>query len=132
RGRDQGPRYARGVLAGTNVNSVASSGDLPGSRTHVISRHPDWLMGPRRLAYHLARVGARSPEFLGRLTRWTRTNDRVEGLFLSPILPEAASHTVAVVEDLVRRYPVDGVHFDYIRYPGPEFDYGLGALRAFH
>ncbi|HEX7086237.1 MAG TPA: family 10 glycosylhydrolase [Vicinamibacterales bacterium] len=129
---DQARPHGLRVHAWINVNLVASSGELPSSRTHVIYRHPDWLMVPRNLSYHLARVGSRSPEFLGRLTRWTRTNDRVEGLFLSPILPEAASYTVAVVEDLVRRYPVDGVHFDYIRYPGPEFDYSLGALRAFH
>jgi uncharacterized lipoprotein YddW (UPF0748 family) len=116
-----------------NVNLVASSGELPASRTHVIYRHPDWLMVPRSLAYHLARVGPRSPEFLGRLTRWTRANgSQVEGLFVSPVLSEAADHTVAVVEDIVSRYPVDGVHFDYIRYPGPEFDYNLGTLRAFH
>jgi len=125
------PRGLR-VHAWVNVNLVASSGELPSSRNHVIYRHPDWLMVPRSLAYHLARVGSRNPEFLGRLTRWTRSNDRVEGLFLSPVHPEAASYTVAVVENLVRRYPVDGVHFDYIRYPGPEFDYSLGALRAFH
>ena len=37
----------------------------------------------------------------------------------------------SVVDDLVRRYPLDGVHVDYIRYPGAEFDYGRLALQAF-
>jgi uncharacterized lipoprotein YddW (UPF0748 family) len=31
----------------------------------------------------------------------------------------------------VARYPVDGVHLDYLRYPGPDFDYNLGVLREF-
>ena len=57
--------------------------------------------------------------------------DEVEGLFTSPGLPEAAAHIVAVIDDLVARYPVDGVHLDYLRYPGPEFDYSLGVLREF-
>jgi uncharacterized lipoprotein YddW (UPF0748 family) len=33
--------------------------------------------------------------------------------------------------DLVESYEVDGLHFDYIRYPNPEFDYSKGALDRF-
>jgi uncharacterized lipoprotein YddW (UPF0748 family) len=36
-----------------------------------------------------------------------------------------------VVGDIVGRYDVDGVHFDYLRYPTDEFDYSRGALAAF-
>jgi uncharacterized lipoprotein YddW (UPF0748 family) len=36
-----------------------------------------------------------------------------------------------VVTDLVRRYAVDGVHLDYVRYPRDDFDYGPAALREF-
>jgi uncharacterized lipoprotein YddW (UPF0748 family) len=118
------------VHAWVNVNLVSSAADLPAGRSHVVYRHPDWLMVPRPLAVELARAGARSPEFVGRLSRWTRAND-VEGLFTSPVIPEAATHTVAVIDDLVKRYAVDGVHLDYVRYPGPEYDYSLGALRQF-
>ena len=128
-------RHARaeglGVHAWVNVNLVASAAELPADRGHVIYRHPGWLMVPRPLAVELARAGSRSPEFLGRLARWTRATDEVEGLFTTPALPEAAAHTVAVIDDIVARYPVDGVHLDYVRYPGPEFDYNLGVLREF-
>jgi uncharacterized lipoprotein YddW (UPF0748 family) len=119
------------VHAWVNVNLVASAAELPAGRGHVVYRHPEWLMVPRPLAVELARAGSRSPEFLGRLARWTRANDEVEGLFTTPALPEAAAYTVAVIDDIVARYPVDGVHLDYIRYPGPEFDYNLGVLREF-
>ena len=119
------------VHAWVNVNLVASAAELPAGRGHVVYRHPEWLMVPRPLAVELARAGTRSPEFVGRLARWTRAADEVEGLFTSPAVPEAAAHTVAVIDDLVARYPVDGVHLDYLRYPGPEFDYNLGALREF-
>jgi uncharacterized lipoprotein YddW (UPF0748 family) len=119
------------VHAWVNVNLVASAADLPSSRSHVIYRKPDWLMVPRPLAVELARAGTRSPEFVGRLARWTRAQENVEGLFTTPIVPEAAAHVVAVVDDLVARYALDGLHLDYIRYPGPDFDYSLGALRLF-
>ena len=88
-------------------------------------------MVPRPLAFELAKIDPRSPEYVGRLARWTRAADDVEGLFLSPIHRDAADHVVAVVDDLVRRYAVDGVHLDYIRYPGPLFDYSRAALLAF-
>jgi uncharacterized lipoprotein YddW (UPF0748 family) len=119
------------VHAWVNVNLVASAHELPAGRGHIVYRHPEWLMVPKSLAVELARAGSRSPEFLGRLARWTRAADDVEGLFSSPALPEAAAHVVAVIDDLVARYAVDGVHLDYLRYPGPEFDYNLGVLREF-
>ena len=119
------------VHAWVNVNLVASAAELPAGRGHVVYRHPEWLMVPKPLAVELARAGSRSPEFLGRLARWTRATEEVEGLFASPGLPDAAAHTVAVIDDIVARYPVDGVHLDYLRYPGPEFDYNLGVLREF-
>ena len=119
------------VHAWVNVNLVASAAELPAGRGHIVYRHPEWLMVPKSLAVELARAGSRSPEFLGRLARWTRAADDVEGLFSSPALPESAAHVVAVIDDLVARYAVDGVHLDYLRYPGPEFDYNLGVLREF-
>jgi uncharacterized lipoprotein YddW (UPF0748 family) len=119
------------VHAWTNVDLIASATELPSTRSHLVYRHPDWLMVPRPLAFELAKIDPRSPEYLGRLARWTRATDDVEGLFVSPIHRESADHLVAVVDDLVRRYAVDGVHLDYLRYPGPLFDYSRAALLAF-
>jgi uncharacterized lipoprotein YddW (UPF0748 family) len=119
------------VHAWLNVNLIASATELPASRAHLVYRHPEWLMLPRPLAYELSRIGVRSPEYLGRLARWTRAADDVEGLFVSPIHPGAADHLVSVVDDLAHRYALDGVHVDYIRYPGAEFDYSRLALQAF-
>ena len=128
---DQARAEGLRVHAWVNVNLIASATDLPASRAHLVYRHPEWLMLPRPLAYELSRIDVRSPEYLGRLARWTRTADDVEGLFVSPIHPGAADHLVSVVDDLTRRYALDGVHVDYIRYPGPGFDYSRPALQAF-
>jgi uncharacterized lipoprotein YddW (UPF0748 family) len=43
----------------------------------------------------------------------------------------AADHVVEVVTDIATHYDIDGVHFDYVRYPGAGFDYGRRALEAF-
>src|SRR5690606_21928863 len=37
----------------------------------------------------------------------------------------------AVWMDLLDRYDLDGIHFDYIRFPSGDFDYSRGALERF-
>jgi uncharacterized lipoprotein YddW (UPF0748 family) len=54
-----------------------------------------------------------------------------EGLYLSPSAPGAVAHLEQVVSELVRGYAVDGLHLDFIRYPGPEYDWSRKALEGF-
>jgi len=42
-------------------------------------------------------------------------------LWASPACPEWQQHVAAVAEDIVRRYPVDGLHLDNVRYPGRQY-----------
>jgi uncharacterized lipoprotein YddW (UPF0748 family) len=120
------------VHAWVAVNLVSSAATLPASRDHIVYKNPEWLMVPRSLAAELRLVNTRSPEYLGRLARWTRArNDDVEGLYASPLVPAAAAHVTAVVKELVERYALDGVHLDYVRFPGAEYDYGRAALQEF-
>jgi uncharacterized lipoprotein YddW (UPF0748 family) len=120
------------VHAWINVNLIASAADLPAAREHVIYRHPEWLMVPRALAEDLAGLDPRSPGYVGRLARYARSQSaEVEGLYLSPVASESASYTTSVVRDIAQRYDIDGVHFDYIRYPTSDFDYSRGTLTAF-
>jgi uncharacterized lipoprotein YddW (UPF0748 family) len=120
------------VHAWVNVNLVASAADLPDDRAHVVYRHPDWLMVPRAIVQELRNVDGHSPAYAGKISRWSRAHsDRVEGLYLSPIVPEAAAYTEAVVSELAARYDLDGVHLDYLRYPDADFDYSRLAVAAF-
>jgi uncharacterized lipoprotein YddW (UPF0748 family) len=84
------------------------------------------------MAQELRAVNASSPEYLDRLARYVRarTTD-LEGLYLSPLTEPAADYTVNVVENVVRRYDVDGIHLDYVRFPADDFDYSRTALDAF-
>ena len=43
-------------------------------------------------------------------------------------IPAAAAHTEAVVRDIASRYALDGIHFDYARYPTDRFDYSRAAI----
>jgi uncharacterized lipoprotein YddW (UPF0748 family) len=120
------------VHAWVAVNLVASSVTLPQDPHHIVRRHPEWLMLPAPLAKSLHAVAPTSPAYLVSLAKWTRgESDQIEGLFLSPIPAASRQYTVSVVKDLVSHYAVDGIHFDYIRYPGEMFDYSAAALTEF-
>jgi uncharacterized lipoprotein YddW (UPF0748 family) len=120
------------VHAWVNVNLVASAVDVPSAREHLVHRHPEWLMVPRDIAQELATIAPDSPAYAGKLARWTRAQTgEIEGLYSSPVVPQAVSHTIAVVRGLAHRYALDGVHFDYARYPSERFDYSRAAIREF-
>ena len=120
------------VHAWVNVNLVSSAVQMPTAREHLVYRHPEWLMVPRDIAQELAAVPTDSPAYLGRLARWTRQqSDDVEGLYSSPVHPAGGAYVEAVVRDLVKRYAIDGIHFDYARYPTERFDYSQAAINEF-
>ena len=118
------------VFASIDIDRVAAAGEVPASRNHVIYQHPEWLMVPRALAPELLTLDTRSPEYVGRLARWTRTNG-VDGLYVSPLPDEAPGFVASLVAAVLKRYPVDGVQLDAVRYPADNFDYGRQALDAF-
>ena len=51
--------------------------------------------------------------------------------YLSPCLKETQTYLTNLVLELATKYPVDGVHFDYIRFPGPDYGYDEKSLSAF-
>jgi uncharacterized lipoprotein YddW (UPF0748 family) len=120
------------VHAWVAVNLVSSSVSLPASRDHIIYRAPEWLMVPRELAAEMKKIDLRSPAYVGRLARWTRAHTSVvEGLYTSPLHSAAQDHTAAVIGEIAAKYPVDGIHLDYVRFPNEDFDYSAAAMEQF-
>ena len=52
-------------------------------------------------------------------------------IFVSPANLEAREHIIQVCLDIISRYDVDGIHFDYIRYPGQDYSYDPVSLSRF-
>jgi len=119
------------VHAWVNANLVSDAEPslLP---EHLVYTHPEWLMVPRDLAADLWTVNPRSDEYLAALSRYARAHsDRIEGLYASPLQPASAQHTLKVIADIADRYAVDGIHLDYIRFPGSDYDYSPAAIAQF-
>lgn len=97
-----------GAVVGVRIHAWANgtfvwsspTGGLPRSPEHLVNAHPDWLLRPDGVKY-LDPVGG---------SDW-------EGIYIDPLNAAARAHTVEVFADIVRRYPVEGFHHDYIRYP---------------
>ena len=51
-------------------------------------------------------------------------------VYASPGQKGVRDRLAAVAKEIVALYPVDGVHLDHIRYPGPEYGYDLASLAA--
>jgi uncharacterized lipoprotein YddW (UPF0748 family) len=119
---------ARGLQVHAWMNMLLCAGFgrmLPSD--HEAARHPDWIMVPRSAA----RAALAAPvESLVALAARASSSD-AEGLYLSPSVPEVGDHLEAVVREVLTGYAVDGLHLDFIRYPGPEYDYSRAALEGF-
>lgn len=77
-------------------------------------------------------TGESSAVFVRHGADWgNRTSDGQTAGYLDPGVPEVQIYLHRVVMDLVRNYGVDGIHLDFVRYPGAEWGYSLPAVRLF-
>jgi len=95
------------VHAWINVFLVWSAGELPRSALHVVNAHSDWIS--------VRSDGQRLAEMLPEEFK----EEKVEGMYLAPGNPDVKRHIRDIVREIVSRYPVDGIHLDYVRYPEP-------------
>src|SRR5262249_8971090 len=97
------------VHAWVNVLLTAHFGQ-PLPERHILRQPPEWVMVPRGSA--AAALGA-TPAALFRLGDHAKGDLDVEGQYLSPSAPGVPEHLEAVVREIVRAYPVDGLHLDF-------------------
>jgi len=126
--------HARGlaVHAWVNAHLVGGVGSLPSDPDHLIQARPDLLAVPRELAQELYGIDPDNQRFTEALLQFAQNNtDRIEGMYTAPSHPDVKEHLYSVWMDLADGYDLDGLHFDYIRYPNADFDYSRGALDRF-
>jgi uncharacterized lipoprotein YddW (UPF0748 family) len=120
------------VHAWINIYLVADLESLPVSRDHPIYRHPEWVMVPRGIATELYDVPPDRGAYLDRIIEFSRLNrNELEGLFVSPAHPGVKDNLLSIWMDIATRYEVDGLHFDYVRYPNPQYDYSRVSIDRF-
>ena len=96
------------IHAWINVFYLWSSENPPIAKNHIVNQKPDWIAYPM--------------EIPSDSSLFERRGDS-EGLFASPLLPEVQKHILNVLNDILSHYEIDGLHLDYIRFPGSDFDF---------
>jgi uncharacterized lipoprotein YddW (UPF0748 family) len=75
------------------------------------------------------------PEFLQKIKQEGRGQAAFDGKqhdeWLCPSHPENQKLEIEAMVEIAMKYDVDGVHFDYIRYPGPEYCFCKGCRERF-
>ncbi|MDX2097021.1 MAG: family 10 glycosylhydrolase [Leptolyngbyaceae cyanobacterium bins.59] len=104
------------VFAGGHTRHNALLNLPPSYPGPVIAKHPIWANRDNRGAF--VPIGQNKP-------------------FLDPANPEVRSYLIRLFSEIVTRYDVDGLQFDYIRYPFQDpganrtYGYGLAARQQF-
>ncbi len=83
-----------------------------GNPRHMLLDHPEWIMSDR--------TGKRLP-----------CPNSEEYVWVSPSFPEVRTRLAIVAADIARRYEIDGIHLDRIRYPGNAWSYDAASRAEF-
>ena len=107
------------VHAWVNVYLLWSSEKRPESKEHLLNQHPEWtaraygdVIDAKKKRRHFQQQGT-------------------EGVYLSPGHPQVQKYLLAVFGELIDNYEIDGLHLDYVRYPGPEYGFNQAAMNSF-
>ena len=87
----------------------SSETSAPSQPGHVFNTHPEYLM-----------QDSAGNRFIG------------EGYYLDPGHPGATLWNYVMATNIVRRYDVDGFHWDYVRYPAPDSGYNATAIARYN
>jgi len=110
--------YGIKVHAWVNMYLSWSARTLPSDPKHIVNQHPDWVEVNGR--------GKGDLDFVSQNGR----NGR-EGIYLSPLNDEANTHLLAVINELVQNYELDGIHLDYIRFQDRDYGYNRSGRKKF-
>ncbi|MCC6445514.1 MAG: family 10 glycosylhydrolase [Armatimonadetes bacterium] len=110
---EEGHAAGLSVHAWLNVHYTWGLRSLPRWPEHIVNRRPDWLAVTRD----------------GRVTM--TAEGQTEGAYTCPSNPEVKAHIASVFLDVARRYDVEGIHFDFVRYPSSDYCFCPGCLGRF-
>jgi len=106
------------VHAWINAFTVGEIGRRKYQENHVLTQHPEWAL----VDHGQVSTFDYSPG-MGR--------DELVSVMLDPAIEGVKEYVREVFMEVVTDYDVDGVHFDYIRYPGRKYGYGEEARDEF-
>ncbi len=106
------------VHAWINVFLAWSARSMPSNPNHVVNLHPDWV-----------EINGKGQSDLDRIEGNGRNGQ--EGVYLSPFHDGVKEHLINIVDEIVSRYDVDGIHLDYVRFHDRDYGYNRSGRKKF-
>jgi uncharacterized lipoprotein YddW (UPF0748 family) len=103
--------YNMELHAWINVYPAWRGSTPPQNPDQLYNTHPSWIMR----------------DVLGRLQRLNSNY-----VWLSPTHPDVQNYLLDICREIYQNYAVDGLHLDYIRYPGNTFSYDTESLDLYN
>lgn len=120
------------VHAWLNTSLLANLDALPTDPNHVYNKHPEWLAVPKAVAAELYEMSPNDPAYRQKIVEWSKANrGELEGVYTGPANPKVRDHIYKIWMDVLKNYRVDGLHFDYVRFASPDFDFSRTSLQNF-
>ena len=120
------------VHAWLNTSLLANLDALPTDPAHVYNKHPEWLAVPKPVARELFQLAPADAAYRQKIVEWSKANRaELEGIYTGPANPKVRDHIYRIWMDVLKHYRVDGLHFDYVRFASPDFDYSRTSLSQF-
>ena len=110
------------VHAWINVYYLWSSRNHPVNNNHLLFQKPDWLDQRKNDKYISNRKFLKKKKDI---------YINGEGFFLAPTHPDVNEYLIKVVSEISGKYPVDGIHYDYIRYHSIGYGYNRFGMSIF-
>lgn len=82
------------------------------NKDHVYNKYPEWVT---------CDISGRRMNF-----------NSYEGAYLDPGVPQVHDYLLDIIKDIVVNYDIDGLQFDYIRYPARKFGYNPISVDNYH
>jgi len=108
------------VHAWVNVYMLWTAPTDPENSHHVLFTHQNWVDADFRGI----------PNTQADWAAYDTNLDR--GVYLAPTNPAVNAYLFRVLQEIMDRYEIDGIHLDYIRYQGAQFGYNSAGRNLFH
>jgi len=59
------------------------------------------------------------------------TPQNYEGVYLSPIHPDVNRYLFLLIKEIITKYDIDGIHFDYVRFQGKNWGFNKKGMEIF-
>ena len=116
---DEGHKAGLQIHAWINCYVVWSMATLPKAKNHVFYQHPDWFM--------IDDNGRSMTDY----SKKDMVLEVTEGMYINPGKPEVIDWLHSIFMEVARNYDADGVHFDFVRYPGLQFGWSDEERKSF-